>query len=269
MEDAKLFESKIKANFVAKSMKKITPIFFLLFVSLIIGEVYAQGIQIPDPKGRYVIDDAQILKQSTVQYLQSKLRQHEDSNSNQVVVYIIPSLQGEVLEPFTNRVFNTWNIGQKGRNNGVLLLVAMKEKRIRIEPGYGLEGALPDALCARIIDYEISPEFKRGDYDRGIINGVESILLAIEGEYDPIARGHSDQMSPGIVLLIFFLIVVFIIFGSKGKGSSLPGSSTRPMWYGGPMMMGRGGRGGFGGGGFGGFTGGGGFSGGGGASGGW
>ena len=131
----------------------------------------------------YVIDNSGLLNPMTVQELDALLYQHEVQTSNQVVVETITSLGGEVLEDYSLRRAMALGIGQKGHDNGVYVLIARDDRKMRIEVGYGLEGALPDVICARIIREEMTPHFQGGSYDEGVTAGVNKILAAIRGEY--------------------------------------------------------------------------------------
>ena len=132
-----------------------------------------------------VVDEAGILSESTEQQIGLLIRSHQDSTSNQLAVLTVSSLEGEVLEDYSLRVARTWGLGQADKNNGVLLLVAVAERKIRIEVGYGLEGDLPDITAKRIIDGDMTPYFRQGDFDNGILLGVRGVLEAIEGTYEP------------------------------------------------------------------------------------
>jgi uncharacterized protein len=219
----------------------------------------------------YVTDISGTLSSSTISALNRILRQFEDSTSTQVVVLMMPTIGDEPLEDFSLKVVETNKIGQQGKDNGVLLLVAKNDRKIRIETGYGVEGALPDALAGLIINREITPRFRQGDYDGGIVAGANAIMLAVKNEYTAEPRKQRKGSSLGTVVLIV-LIILYVVFSNRNRGSGLRGGPS-PWILGGMAGMGRRG-GGFGGGGFGGFSGGG-FSGGGGsfggggASGGW
>lgn len=201
--------------------------------------------------------------------LDAQLRQFEQQTSNQLVVATFPSLEGENIEDVSIRMFEKWHIGQKNKDNGILLTVWKTERKIRIEVGYGLEPALTDALSARIIRDEMAPSFRQGDYYGGIVQGVRAVVAATQGAYTGNGRpnGNRKGNGGGIAGLIFPLLFFFLLFSRRrgALGGFLLGSML------GSAMRGGGGRsGGFGGGGgFGGFSGGGGFGGGGGASGGW
>lgn len=219
----------------------------------------------PPLTGR-VVDDAGILSQDAQEQLTSMLAQEEQQTHAQVVVVTLKSLQGYPIEDYGYQLGRYWGIGQKGKDNGALLIVAPAEHKVRIEVGYGFEGQLTDAQSKVIIDEIITPAFKRGDYDQGVLAGTSAILHAIggativPGDYN--SAPQPDQSGPHIpIILIVFLL--WIIFGRF----------LWPLLFLGSFGGGRGGFGGgsWGGGGFsgGGFSGGGGSFGGGGASGSW
>jgi uncharacterized protein len=160
------------------------------------------------PLEGHVVDLAHVLPATTITSLAAQLTAHEATTGNQVAVLVLPSLEGEPLEPFAHRVATTWKLGQKGTDNGVLLLVAIKERKIRIEVGYGLEGALTDARSAQIIRNEIVPRFRTGDVPGGVAAGVDSILKTIEGTYQV-----SDGTGPGIDSDTMGQVVAAVIVG--------------------------------------------------------
>lgn len=187
----------------------------------------APSAEIPYLSGR-VNDYAGILSPATVQHLSQLLKEHEDSTSNQVVVLTVTSLEGDVLEEYSIRVVENWKLGQKGKDNGVLLLVARDDRKVRIEVGRGLEGDLTDATCGAIIRREIIPRFKQGDYDAGVTGGVEAVLAAIGGSYE--ATGEESGFEPGDIMFrlfagAMFLVVVgiFTMIGLLTKGG--------PSWF--------------------------------------
>lgn len=224
----------------------------------------------PPLTGR-VIDSAGLLSPTVVASLTSTLAVHEQQHSNQVVVATVPNLQGYSIEEYGYQLARAWGIGQKEHNNGVVLLVAKEERKVRIEVGYGLEGALTDALASNIIQTEILPNFRQGDFEAGILSGTDAILQAVQGEYQPKkTKANDDKNTAG---LIFFIILVFVMFGLGGGGGGKGSRHHRNNLgaLGGIILGGGLGGGGFGSGGLGGggFGGGGGGFGGGGASGGW
>ena len=191
----------------------------------------------------------------------------------------MPSLpEGEVLEDFTVRTAQAWRAGEKKLDNGAVLFVFVKDRKLRIEVGYGLEGALPDALARRIIDQEIVPAFRAGNPAAGLEAWVDAMMAATRGEYT--AKPKPSKGLPGLVpiLVILLIVLVFLSIASQGGGGGMRGPSGRTysrrgttpwIFTGGGGGGSWGGGGGFGGGGGGGFSGGGGSFGGGGASGSW
>jgi uncharacterized protein len=233
----------------------------LVFVAFIFGQ-----LDVPFVHQR-VNDYTSTLSSDEGNELENILAQFERETSNQVVVIMMPSLQGEALEDYTLRVAEKNKLGKKGRDNGVLLFIAKEDKLMRIEVGYGLEGALNDATSDQIIRHVIRPRFRDGDFYGGIKEGVGAIILATKGEFKGMNENKASKK------IFPFIIVFLIIIGSiinrifRGGNRHYVGSSGYSRsggWWGG---------GGFGGGssggGGGGFSGGGGSFGGGGASGSW
>ncbi|HLZ16023.1 MAG TPA: TPM domain-containing protein [Cyclobacteriaceae bacterium] len=174
---------------------------------------------VPELWGQRVHDDAHALKQETVDQLEKGLKTYEDSTSNQIAILIVQSLDNDVLEEYSLRVAEKWKLGKKGKDNGVLLLVAVDDHKMRIEVGQGLEGVLTDAQSNRIIRNEMAPEFRRGDYDAGIKAGINGIIKSIAGEYKADDASASDDLSSSERILyglfifgilgIFTLVAVF------------------------------------------------------------
>lgn len=240
----------------------------LLYASVGAGPARAAEPAFPPLTGR-VVDAANLLAPEDRAGLAAKLKAQEDKTSDQVVVATVPDLQGFTIEDYANRLFRHWALGAKRTNNGVLILVAPKDRKVRIEVGYGLEGALTDALSKVIITTAITPRFKTGDYAGGLNAGVDAVLSILSGDAETWQRKaeiRRDEADPGQVILfiVIFLVILFLAYrmnrGGRGGGFViLPGPSSGG-WSGGVS-------GGFGDGG--GFSGGGGSSGGGGASGDW
>ncbi len=218
-----------------------------------------------------ITDFTNTLTASELATIESELARFEDSTSTQVLVVMVSSVGGEAIEEFALRTAEANQIGQKQRDNGVLLLIAKDDRKIRIEVGYGLEGVLTDALSGQIIRREIAPAFKVGQYYEGIRAGVEAIMLASRNEYKAEKSKKKNDSFGGFGVLIF-MVILFFIMARAGRRSSLM-SAALPLILGSSLGRhhrgsGWGGSGG-GGGGFGGFSGGGGSFGGGGASGSW
>lgn len=240
---------------------------FAIPLVLLVSVAYADGI-FPDKINRQVNDWADLLSSTQEGQLEEALRQFEAQTSNQLIVATFTSLEGESLEDVSIRMMEKWKPGQAGKDNGVILSVFKEEKKIRIEVGYGLEGALPDITAGQIIRDDISPFFKEGRWYDGIVSGLNSIAQATQGEYQGTGRKSSERNNENSNPLgLLFPLIIFLLL-SRGRMGGLGGFFLGSML--GSAMGGRRG-GGFGGGGFGGggFSGGGGFGGGGGASGGW
>jgi uncharacterized protein len=197
---------------------KVSLIAIYLLLAFFSHPTFAQKA-VPELWGQRVHDDAHALRQETTDQLEKELKTYEDSTSNQIAILILQSLDGDGLEEYSLRVAEKWKLGQKGKDNGVLLLVAVDDHKMRIEVGQGLEGVLTDAQSSRIIRNEIAPEFRRGDYDAGVRAGVNGIIKSIAGEYkadDADTSGDlssSERILYGLfifgILGIFTLIAVF------------------------------------------------------------
>ena len=211
-----------------------------------------------------VVDAAAILSGDARASLDRKLRDYQASSGHQLVIATVPSLDGYDIRDYGNRLFRHWALGDKKRNDGVLLLVAPNERKVSIEVGYGLEPDLTDAISRIIIENGMVPRFKAQDYAGGISAGVDDIMKALGGQGQAILERARNQSSPPmndlILPLFMFIVVLIVIF------MSILGGGRRILGGGGGWS---GGGGGWSGGGGGGFSGGGGSSGGGGASGGW
>lgn len=256
-------------------MKKI---FLLSLLSLFFGFAFAQDF--PAKTNMLVNDYANVLSTDQKQALENKLVTFNDSSSTQIAIAILKSVGGYDINEYTVELLRKWGVGQSGKNNGIMIVVAVGDRKISIQTGYGLEGALPDVYVKRIIDNDIKPNFKAGNYYAGLDEGTTSIIKYTRGEYkndNPKAASNGKGGSGSIVIIIIIVIVIIIIMRRGGGGGSQiiggRGASNALFWallFGG----GGGGRGGDwgggssgGGGGFGGF--GGGSGGGGGSSGSW
>ncbi|MDI6733370.1 MAG: TPM domain-containing protein [Planctomycetota bacterium] len=264
--------------FIINTLLAVSPYrinFASLFV-ILLGAMVIFALEVPPAKG-YVTDYAGLLTPVEIDRLNRKLSEYDARTSNQVVVLIIKSLEGETRESFGIKVMDKWQPGQKGKDNGVILIVAKEDRQIRIEVGYGLEHVLTDLKCALVWDKIIKPKFQEGKYSEGINDAVDSIIKEITGEFTFLHTVHTNTTASAdlkqiggwifiLIAIIFFIGIVLIgragrRYGSGGTWST--GGFGRGGWGGG-----FGGGGGFSGGG-GGFSGGGGRGGGGGASGRW
>jgi uncharacterized protein len=235
--------------------------------------------ELPAKLDRRVNDWGRALDAGAAATIEAKLADFERASSTQIVVAIVPSLDGQDVDDLANRLYERWGIGQKDNNNGVLLLVALADRKARIEVGYGLEHRLTDALSRRILEERLFPAFREKAYARGIASTCDGIIEATQGAYQ--ARPSKRGTPIPVPLLIFLILVVLIVLSALRTGTGIGGKGGRRYYRSGPFWWGGGGGGGWGGGGggwgggggggggFGGFSGGGGISGGGGASGSW
>lgn len=254
-------------------MKKlITLLLFACFAQL----SFAQNI-LPRPNPPKLVNDvAGVLSPEQREILEQKLVALDDSSSNQIAIVLIPTLDGYPIEEYANKLFREWGIGHKGTNNGVLIIAAINDRKVRIEVGYGLEGAIPDVTASDIYNNLIVPAFRDQNYYRGLDDATTALSKAAVGEYK--IKKEKKGKSKGKPLFTFFAMLIFILLVVAGGGRGGGGSMSRRgysdvatgMLLGSLLGGGRSSGGGFGdsgGGGFGGF--GGGSSGGGGAGGGW
>lgn len=225
---------------------RLLRIFSTLFIVLC---AYAMAIAqaVPEHGGRWVHDDAEILSPQTEAQLEALLKSERDSTSNQIAVLLVKNLEGGDIDEYANRVFNAWKLGDEKKDNGVLFLVAMDERQMRIEVGAGLEGVLTDMQSSRINRNEVAPYFRRGEFEQGIAAGVVSIIQTIEGEYkndSPIAKKSKRSRSPFVTLLV---IIIFLVIAARRRsgpgggywttgglgGGHWGGSSSSGSWGGG------------------------------------
>lgn len=261
----------------------VTALFGLMAVLLFALPATAQTkLDFPPLSGR-VVDQADLLDAATEQALTEKLAALEAKSSDQLVVVTVRSLQDQEIEDYGYQLGRAWGIGQKEGDNGALLIVAPTERKVRIEVGYGLEPILTDAFSSMVIRDDILPAFRDGDYQAGIVKGVDALIVQLvldPAEAQARAAAAATEPEGGAaapilpIIIIGFIFVIFLVgaIGSGGRGRRHRRDGVTPIliWAASEALRnaGRGGGGGFGGGG-GGFGGGGGSFGGGGASGGW
>jgi uncharacterized protein len=256
-------------------MKRVLLIIVLL---LSFAGIFAQNV-LPRPNPpKLVNDEAHLLSDYDRSTLEDKLVALDNNSSNQIAIVTIPTLGDNDIEGYANKLFRDWGIGNKKTNNGILVLIAANDHKVRIEVGYGLEGAIPDVTAKNIIDNDIAPAFKKGNYYSGLNSAVESLSKAAVGEYHERRNSRGKGGGGGSILGVFAVMLIILVIaarggkggGGGGGGGFLTGAIIGSMLSGGGRSSGWSGGGfggGGGGGGFGGF--GGGSSGGGGASGGW
>ena len=241
------------------------------FVSILLSLFFASSIfalSVPNLTSP-IIDNANLISDGVEQNINNQLEDLSDSTGIQLAVLTIPTLEGEVLESYSMKVAETWKLGSAEKDTGVLLLIALEERSIRIEVGYGLEGVLTDTKCGLIIRNVIAPEFRNGNYQAGIVNAVNNMVGLVKGDESLVSKRVLNESSGdsgafifmGVVLLYGFIFVMAVISSKKRGPRTGTGTRTTPYVHHIPRN--------FGGGGGGGFSGGGGSFGGGGASGGW
>lgn len=177
-----------------------------------------QALEVPPLRG-YVNDYAEVISPGVKERLEGELKAFEQSDSTQVVILTIPSLQGETVEEFGIKVAEAWKVGQKNKDNGIILLIAKQERKIRIEVGRGLEGRLTDLLAGRIINLVITPRFKRGDFDGGVMAGVSALIDATRGEFKAEERPPVKKTRGFHSFLVFALagFVVLLLVSSFSR----------------------------------------------------
>lgn len=227
-------------------MKKLLIIYSFLIVLILLNCFYLfsqSKKQIPqDIKvSAYVTDKTNTLKPEQINSLEQKLSAFEKETSNQIVVWMEPSLEGNSLEDRSFDIAEKNGIGQKGKNNGVLLYIAKDDRKLRIEVGYGLEGVLTDALCSQIIRNEITPQFKKGNFYEGIDAGVDAIINATKGEYKAEKFIYKDNDSgelmicciplPALVFFVIFAILFFLPIILRVKGVVTGNSKYNKNWW--------------------------------------
>lgn len=190
-------------------MKKL--FWFLVAAFLFSGILFAQKFpEKPDPP-KLVNDFSGVLSNDERIRLENKLVVYNDTTSTQIAIVLIHSLDGYPIDDYTIKLGEKWGIGQSKKDNGVLILAAIDDRKIFIATGYGLEGALPDALVKRIIENDIKPWFKTGDYYAGLDKGTDQIVALAKGEYKAETRKGNDGTSPLFGLIVFIIIVSIIL----------------------------------------------------------
>src|SRR5262249_15071240 len=224
---------------------------------------------IPPKPERYFNDYAGVVSKEAANRFNEDLAQFERETSDQVVVAVFQKMQSDSdIADYTQRVAQAWGVGQKERRNGVVLFVFIQDRKMFIQVGYGLEGALPDLTAVDITEYKIKPHFRTGDYEGGIAAGIESIFKAIRGEYKgtgkTVSEGHRGGGALGLFYFVFFFLVFVVVLNAIAAMTRRLGGYGYSSGRGGPVFFPTGGTGGgwasgdSGGGGFSGFRGGGG-----------
>ena len=248
----------------------LLPIRLLAALLCLIGSGYGAEV-IPPKPARYFNDFAGIISKPVQERLNSELEALEKSDSTQIVVAIFKKMQSESsIEDYTVRVAEAWGVGQKRKNNGAVLFIFIEDRQMFLQTGYGIEGAIPDAVAKDITENRIKPQFKNGNYDAGAIAGVEGILQAARGEYkgtgQTVSGTRRQRNQNGFSKFAILLFFLFVVGSMRRRRGHVYGGMGRRGWGGPIIWPGGGGWGGGGGmGSGGGFSGGGGSFGGGGA----
>ncbi|HEX8020607.1 TPM domain-containing protein [Mucilaginibacter sp.] len=259
---------------------------FILFFGFILCVITAMAQDFPERSNTLVTDYTNTLSPADKQRLETKLVTYNDSTSTQIAVVILKSTGSYDINDYGVQLLRKWGIGQKDKNNGVLVLVAIGDRKMSIQTGYGAEGSLPDIVTQDIIQNDLKPHFKQGDYYGGLDAGTNSIFKAMKGEYKAAKKkqNNSGTGSAGLIVLMIVVVILILVFRNRGGGGGgrqiigRRGGASPFWWFLAGNMLGGGGRssggdwggfsgGGDSGGGFGGF--GGGSGGGGGSSGSW
>ena len=206
-----------KAGSTRPARAAFTSVWLLAGLLVLVSFPVRAAEVIPPAPARYFNDFANVTKPGTADRLNQSLEQFEKETSSQIVVAVFPKMQSDSsVEDYVNRLFRAWKIGQKQKNNGVLLAVFVQDRKMRIEVGYGLEGAIPDIIAKRIIDGEITPRFKNGDFDGGLGAGVNALMQAARGEYKgsgttiDLSKHRKSVVSTVFIFLGLILLVIRI-----------------------------------------------------------
>lgn len=204
---------------------------FILTLALVLPSLVFAQKAIPKHEGRWVHDEAKVLSADDIARLEYILKAERDSSSNQIAVLVVPSLDGDEIDSYSNRVFNEWNLGQTKKDNGVLFLISIGDKQMRIETGRGLEGVLTDAQSSRINRNQVAPFFRQQDYASGIKAAVAAIIQTVKGEYhndEPVTQRRGKKKPTSWVTLL--VLLVFIIIASRRGGGGRGGYMSRGGW---------------------------------------
>ncbi|WP_428327870.1 TPM domain-containing protein [Mucilaginibacter sp.] len=226
----------------------------ILFFSFLLIGFLAIAQQIP-PKPTTLVNDYTVtLSRAQVDALEKKLVAFNDSTSTQIAVVIVRTVDGSDINDYGQKLGRAWGIGTKGKNNGILVLVAVGDRKISIQTGYGAEGAVPDIITHQIINNDITPRFKEGDYYGGLDAGTDDLMKYMKGEYKGNKKAKADDgggVGGFIILIIIVVVILIIIFRKRGGGGGQiydsRGGASPFWWFLGGAMLGRssGGWGGF------------------------
>lgn len=213
-------------------MKRFLTLFVLAIVAFL--NVHAQDIPAKPNPPRLVNDLANQLDAGQEAQLEQKLVAYNDSTSSQIVIVTVPTLGDYPIADYAFKLGTEWGVGQKGKNNGIVLLWAPTERKVFIATGYGLEGAIPDAIAKRIVSQVITPQFKNGQFYQGLSDGVDAIFKYATGEYkaDPEEDDGGNSFPPLFIFIIVFIIILIIMFRNRNNGGGRGGYRN----FGGPVI---------------------------------
>lgn len=202
-------------------MKALKNFFFLFFVIFTTHISFSQGFEIPEKpnKETSVYDYIDLLKENQKINLENKLIRYSDTTSTQIVVAVINSTEGENIAYLGANWLTEWGIGQKGKDNGVLIILAKDDRKINISTGYGVEHLLTDYTSRQIIEYDIIPYFKRGDFYGGLNKGADAIFEVLNGEYKGTRKQTEEGFDAGFIIFIIILIIFFILISRGNRGN--------------------------------------------------
>ena len=260
------FAAEGAVHFLASSKRRLDlPVIKTFLISATLAALVSLSSQaaeiIPPKPAGYFNDYAGVVSKAAALRFNEQLAQFERETSNQVVVAVFPKMQSDSsVDDYTQRVAQSWGVGQKDKRNGAVLFVFIEDRKMFIQVGYGLEGALPDITAFDITEYHIKPHFRNGDYEGGLATGIDLICKAIRGEYKgsgkTVAEKRGKASAPNFLFFIIFIIVLIVIsrvvrrLGGYGYSSGRGGPVFFPMGGGGGgWSSGGGGSSGFGGGG--------------------
>jgi uncharacterized protein len=226
----------------------------ILLSCFVLCALFAFSQELPPKSNTLVTDFTNTLSLSDKQQLEHKLEAFNDSTSTQIAVVIMKSVGDYDINDYGQKLGRAWGIGQKGKNNGILVLVAMGDRKVTIQTGYGAEGALPDVITHEIIQNDIKPNFKAGNYYAGLDAGTNDIIKYVKGEYKADKKPQGKGGGSIAILIIIVIVILIVIFRNRGGGGQIidsRGGASPFWWFLGGAMLGResGGWGGFSGGG--------------------
>ena len=219
-------------NLVFNTQHSVNSKLLFLVAFLFSISLFSQGYQIPE-KPKFIpalVDSIGLLEKAQFDKLSRKLQVYSDSTSTEIFVAIISTTKGEDIAYLATNWGHKWGIGQKGKDNGVFLLVAKDDRKVTIQSGYGTEHVLTDFMSRRIIQREITPSFKRGNFYEGLDKGTDGIFKVLNGEYKREKKQNIQEFNPGSFIFIIIIIIVFILI-SRGNKNNRRNFRECIFWY--------------------------------------